>query len=303
MEEFIDQFKKYNFLKFLPERIDSEVLLFTIENTGENFYPIDLYLEKGYVLFIFPMEGSCDILSEAGNEQIAVDASRFLLVAQPYSDLNLKLSYNTGFSFRFLYMSMAKLHAFLDIDLTADSESYQEAILSFRSKSIFTKKDFHGKIKLNIDKLFTSTKSDLISRVFKKGTIMELLSLYMESSMPDDNHCPHLRDEADFEKIKFAEKILIESIQTPPTIKDLAKKVGTNELKLKEGFKYIYGNTVFGYLSEYKMNMAKTMLDDSGLRVKEVADRIGYSNASHFITAFKKHFGVTPKQYLLANSK
>ena len=67
---------------------------------------------------------------------------------------------------------------------------------------------------------------------------------------------------------------------------------------LKEGFKQVYGNTVFGYLYDHKMNVASQMLSTKNYNVNEVALHLGYSTASHFINAFKNKFGTTPKKYL-----
>ena len=74
--------------------------------------------------------------------------------------------------------------------------------------------------------------------------------------------------------------------------------VGTNEFKLKVGFRSIFGTTVYGYLSDHRMEHARKMLTVDKVRIKEVAVEVGYSNPSHFIAAYKRKFGVTPKQHL-----
>ena len=91
---------------------------------------------------------------------------------------------------------------------------------------------------------------------------------------------------------------MIERITQPPSIAELALDVGISEYKLKSGFKEMYGNTVGGFILDYKMNTAKSMLGFSKLPVSEVAMHSGYGNPSHFITAFKKKYQITPKKYL-----
>ena len=88
-------------------------------------------------------------------------------------------------------------------------------------------------------------------------------------------------------------------METPPGLKELAKQAGLNEYQLKVGFKEIYGNTVFGYLLDHKLDHARVLLDTAKYQVNEVAYQIGYTNPSHFIASFKKKFGVTPKKYLM----
>jgi AraC-like DNA-binding protein len=68
--------------------------------------------------------------------------------------------------------------------------------------------------------------------------------------------------------------------------------------KLKEGFKELYGDTVYAYLLDHKMEEACRMLNTQKYNVNEVGLLLGYSTASHFIAAFKKKYGTTPKKYL-----
>jgi AraC family transcriptional activator of pyochelin receptor len=79
----------------------------------------------------------------------------------------------------------------------------------------------------------------------------------------------------------------------PPSLTKLADVAGTNTFKLKNGFKELFGTTVFGYLNEVKLVQAKDMLL-SGIQIKEVADILGYSSVQHFGTAFRKKFNTSP---------
>ena len=88
-------------------------------------------------------------------------------------------------------------------------------------------------------------------------------------------------------------------MDTPPSLKELAKASALNEYQLKMGFKEIYGNTVYGFLLDHKLDHSRILLDSGKLQVNEVAYQMGYTNPSHFIAAFKKKFGITPKKYLM----
>ena len=68
--------------------------------------------------------------------------------------------------------------------------------------------------------------------------------------------------------------------------------------KLKEGFKELYGDTIYAYLLDHKMEEARRMLNSQKYNVNEVGLKLGYSTASHFISAFKKQYGTTPKKYI-----
>ena len=79
---------------------------------------------------------------------------------------------------------------------------------------------------------------------------------------------------------------------------DLALKCGLNELQLKTAFKEIYGNTPYQYLLDYKLDISKNLLLSGKYQVNEVAYKVGYSNPSHYIDAFKKKYGLTPKKVI-----
>lgn len=90
--------------------------------------------------------------------------------------------------------------------------------------------------------------------------------------------------------------MLLRHYKNPPTIPELAKNFQLNEFQLKAGFKEIYGVAPYHFLLSYKMELARQLLISENLQVKEVAHEIGYTNISHFIVAFKKQFGITPKK-------
>ena len=89
-------------------------------------------------------------------------------------------------------------------------------------------------------------------------------------------------------------------MNNPPWLQELAKQVGLNIKKLKSGFKEYYGSPVFTFLLNYKMELAKTLLIEQQFNVNEIASKLGYSTSSHFIAAFKKKYGITPKQYSIS---
>jgi AraC-like DNA-binding protein len=83
----------------------------------------------------------------------------------------------------------------------------------------------------------------------------------------------------------------------PPSLIELSKEIDLSLKKLKEGFKKIYGKPVYQFLLEYKMELAKKMLVENSYNVNEVSLKLGYSTSSHFITAFKNKYGLTPKNF------
>jgi AraC-like DNA-binding protein len=127
------------------------------------------------------------------------------------------------------------------------------------------------------------------------------MSLYFNRNEdPNAEQCPFLIDEDNVMKIKKAKEIIIANMAEPPGLEELSEQVGLSLKKLKMGFKQIYGDTVYGFLFDYKMDYARRLLDSGSYNVNEVGLKIGYSTGSHFIAAFKKKFATTPKKYLMS---
>ncbi len=140
-----------------------------------------------------------------------------------------------------------------------------------------------------------------IKELYVKAKVYELISLYFNKSQDADiEQCPFLVDEDNVKRIKQAKEIMITRMAEPPTLAQLSEEIGLSLKKLKEGFKQVYGEPVFSFLFEYKMDFARKMLESGEYNVNEVGHRIGYSTSSHFIASFKKKYGTTPKKYLMS---
>ena len=106
-----------------------------------------------------------------------------------------------------------------------------------------------------------------------------------------------MTNEENFKKIQKAKNLVISNINNPPSLAELSNEIDLSLKKLKEGFKKIYGKPVYKYLLEHKMELAKKLLSENSYNVNEVSIKLGYSTASHFITAFKNKYGLTPKNF------
>jgi len=98
----------------------------------------------------------------------------------------------------------------------------------------------------------------------------------------------------DCERLERARRILLARMTTPPGLPELARLAGLNEAKLKAGFRAQFGDTVYGYLRQQRLEEAHRLLRQGRYNVSEVSVRVGYANPSKFAAAFKAHFGVSP---------
>lgn len=136
----------------------------------------------------------------------------------------------------------------------------------------------------------------LTRKLYLESKALELLALNLnnleEKNIKSYREYQPKQDE--IARIYYAQEILVDNIENPPSLNALSRKVGLNEYKLKQGFRHIFHNTVFGYLHDYRMTRSRLLLESGTMNVTEVAQAVGYSNHSHFAAAFRKKFGVNP---------
>ncbi|MGC1632894.1 MAG: AraC family transcriptional regulator, partial [Gelidibacter sp.] len=80
-----------------------------------------------------------------------------------------------------------------------------------------------------------------------------------------------------------------------PSQKDFALQLGTNEFKLKYGFKELYGTTMHKFIIQERLRNAQVMIQYTDLPFKAIAHKSGFKSQSHFSRLFKARFGYTPK--------
>jgi AraC-like DNA-binding protein len=132
--------------------------------------------------------------------------------------------------------------------------------------------------------------------LFLQSKCIELLTLQVQMFEDNVSKSSSVICKSDYDKdcIHYAKDYLIQHAQEPPSLIELAKIAGVNEFKLKQGFREVFNTTVFGYLSDYKLNQAQKLLLGGHMPIKEIAEQLGYSSVQHFNNAFRKKFGVPP---------
>lgn len=93
-------------------------------------------------------------------------------------------------------------------------------------------------------------------------------------------------------------KAYVESgYQEDLTLQTIADRFDIDKYQLSRAFKQEFGINYWAYVTQVRMNKAAELLVGTGLRMIQIAEHTGFLGESHFSRAFKKYYGVTPKEY------
>ncbi|MDR1226242.1 MAG: AraC family transcriptional regulator [Prevotellaceae bacterium] len=191
------------------------------------------------------------------------------------------------------------------------TEAYPDLLKNIAKKGIRGKRfkvfqenvAFCPEIAKALNDVFRSTVDGNSAVMYIDAKIREILSLFLcQSKHKECSSCSCCSPKDNHLFIR-AKDIIEKEYLNPPSLRNLALMVGTNECKLKNGFKALFGTTVYAYLFEYRMQQACRLLLGSDMTVQEVGSNIGYEYHSHFSTAFKRKFGISPMEYRMEQAK
>lgn len=277
--------------------VENGFIILAYKNDLTDTHVVERAIDQDIIQFHFCLKGTIKFVFNEGRYAMDVKEETSLLLYNPQRTLPIHLETAPNSWIVSILISIEKFHGLF---------SQEANYISFLSKDNRDKKYYKdGKISpsqaIVLNQLINYNLNQSIKTLYFKGKAFELLSLYFNrNSEADVEQCPFLVDESNVLKIRQAKDIIVANMAEPPSLKELAEEVGLSLKKLKEGFKQIYGDSVFSFLLEYKMEVARKLLESGAHNVNEVGLRVGYSTSSHFIAAFKKKYGTTPKKYIMS---
>jgi len=276
-------------------KIDNDILINTYSNFEKDSKDILFSSDINFIQFHFCLEGKISFRYNNGAYTLDLKENNSIILFNPSTILPIDATLEKKTRYLSLLITIKKFHSlFSELTDNISFLSQENSGKKYYKENVIT-----PQISTVLNQIMNEKLSENVKNLYLKGKIFELLGMYFnESNDMDIEQCPFLADEKNVVKIKMAKEIIIKRMTDPPSLKELSSEVDISLKNLKEGFKEIYGYTVYGFLLEYKMNIASKMLSTKNYNVNEVADQIGYSTSSHFINAFKNRFGTTPNKYL-----
>jgi len=277
-------------------KIDDDFILIRLQNDTDEPLTVERQVKTGLIQFHFGLKGSAKFIFNQGNYTLDLKEEKSLLFYNPEKELPLNLKLEPKSWVISILVSIKKFHGLFSTDV----EHVPFLSDANKDKKYYGEENISPSMAIVLNQMFHYNLNPSIKNLYYKGKGYELLSLFFNRSEdPNAEKCPCLMKEKKVLKDKKAKEIIIANMAEPPGLQELADQVGLNLKKLKMGFKQIYGDTVYGFLFDHKMEYARKLLDTGSYNVNEVGLKIGYSTGSHFIAAFKKKFATTPKKYLL----
>lgn len=280
---------------FLETSIESGFLVMTYQNEFDTPKVLEKAIDNSFIQFHFCLKGTAQFCFNNNTYTLDIPEENSLLLYNPQRDLPIHMIVQPKTWVVSVLISIKKFHALF---------SHEANYITFLNDDNKLKKYYKDgyispSMAIVLNQIINYNLNSNLRELYCKAKVYELLSLYFNRGEEANvEQCPFLADESNVIKIKQAKDIIIQRMAEPPTLTELAAEIDISLKKLKEGFKQIYGTTVYGFLFDYKMEVARKLLESGTNNVNEVGHKVGYSTASHFIAAFKKQYGTTPKKYI-----
>ena len=255
-------------------------------------------LDASYIQFHFCISGSITFNYNKGAYNLKLDGGKFLTLYNPEKHLTIDASVAKNSKVISVLIPIVEFHKLFS--------SSSSDIPFFENKSLnqkhYSENLISNSILIVLNQIIKNDMDNSTRSLLYKAKIYELFSLIFKKTKEIDlDQCPFLNNDENLKKIAKAKDVILKDIKNPPSLIELSKTIDLSLKNLKKGFKEIYGKPVYKYLFDFKMERAKQLLSNGNLNVNEVSYDLGYSSSSHFIAAFKKKYGITPRTYINNN--
>lgn len=276
---------------FIP--IGDDIFVLFNENELSDFKEVTHQMKPNFIQFHFCNNGVAQFLFNNETYSLEINELQMLLLYNPQRELPLHLKLSPKSIVISICISIQKFHSLF----STESNFINFLNSENKDKKYYSQESISSQMAVVLHQMQTSNIHSSVYPLYLKGKIYELLSLHFNRNI-EVEQCPFLSDEENVLKIRKAKEIIVQNMLTPPSLQELADEVGITLKRLKTGFKQVYGESVYNFLFDYKMELARKLLESGQYNINELSLKFGYSTPSHFISAFKKKFGTTPKKYL-----
>ncbi|MDB9527185.1 AraC family transcriptional regulator [Oscillatoria sp. CS-180] len=248
----------------------------------------------------FCLSGYCTGMMPGLKNRLDVSAQQTTFSAVPYAAGTTKLFAGKKISVVELAIAPTYMLTLIERHLSALPLHWQQNIQNAASTPCFQLNRTTPEIARILYAILHCPHESFIRQLYLEGKVLELIALYF-AQLKDYESAPSALARVrrkDVDALHQAKKILLKNLGEPPSLAELAHQVGLSERKLQQGFRQLFGNTVFGVLHDHRMEQARQLLEADQMTITAIANAVGITHRGYFATAFKRKFGSTPREYL-----
>lgn len=211
------------------------------------------------------------------------------------NDLNSTIRFPANHSIH--YVVVAITPQYLGLLLTVGKPNSVIQTITGSGNSFLFFESMTVETKLLIKNIAAVNMNDHLSSFYMQIKVQELLYLLFHQLSSRENTTHQSINSADAERLLHIRNELLSDLSVPPVLNELTQIAAMSETKLKQLFKQTFGNSIYNYYQQARMEEAAFLLKQGKRSVAEVGYELGFSNLSHFSRLFEKHYGFTPKRF------
>ena len=143
--------------------------------------------------------------------------------------------------------------------------------------------------------LFCSVSNSLVNQ-----TLFVLSAEVVLKDVPFLKQIPSITNEKIKNEARIIENIhtyILEHLDAPlPSLKSLAIQFGSEEHKIRNGFREHYHTSVYQFYQDERLKKAFLLISQTDLPLKEIAFQCGFEMYLNFYKAFRKKYGFSPSE-------
>ncbi|MFD0793088.1 helix-turn-helix transcriptional regulator [Mucilaginibacter litoreus] len=195
------------------------------------------------------------------------------------------------------YVVVAISPAYLTALLAIDNSNSTIRTITGSGNSFIFFESMAAETKLLLKNIAAVNMNDNLSHFYMQIKVQELLYLLFHQLAARESNVHQSINSADAERLLYIRNEMLNDLSVPPVLSELAQIAAMSETKLKQLFKQTFGDTIYNYYQQARMEEAAFMLKQGKRSVAEVGYELGFSNLSHFSRLFEKHYGLNPKRF------
>lgn len=148
------------------------------------------------------------------------------------------------------------------------------------------------------DKELLFTVEAAMQQVFSSGNVQKAAAVCREPDPPEE-----LENEKLVRVKEIARDYIRKNYMKDISMQNLADVMNYSEAYFCKLFKQCFQMNFMSYLVEYRMKIARELLENTSKTIKEIGYAVGYQDPNYFTKVFKRTVGIKPSDYRLRNRR